>query len=364
MEEETRYCDFCGNELDEDEGTWVGEELLCDECCDDHTITCDRCGETIWTQDSEDDDHTFLCRSCFNDYYERCECCGTIMHNDFVNWRNDLPYCETCFDDFQDEIEEYSYKPDVTFFGDGKLYMGVELEVDEGGKDDENAHTLKEIANFRHEHIYIKADGSLEDGFEIVSHPMSLQYHQEEMDWESVLKEAVGMGYRSHQTSTCGLHVHVNRDAFGSNQAEQEEVIAKILFFVEKHWNEMFRFSRRSQYNMDRWSARYGFEKTGKEILEKAKSGYTSRYVAVNLKNYYTIEFRLFRGTLKYNTFIATLQMVQKICDVALSMSQEDLENLSWSEFVAGIETPELIQYLKERRLYINEKITIEEDEE
>ena len=64
MEEETRYCDFCGNELDEDEGTWIGDELLCDECCDDHTITCDRCGEAIWTQDSEDDDHTFLCRSC------------------------------------------------------------------------------------------------------------------------------------------------------------------------------------------------------------------------------------------------------------------------------------------------------------
>ena len=52
MEEETRYCDFCGNELDEDEDTWVGDELLCDECCDDHIITCDRCGETIWTQDS------------------------------------------------------------------------------------------------------------------------------------------------------------------------------------------------------------------------------------------------------------------------------------------------------------------------
>ena len=108
---------------------------------------------------------------------------------------------------------------------------------------------------------------------------------------------------------------------------------------------------------MDRWAARYGFEKTGKEILEKAKGSYTSRYVAVNLKNYYTIEFRLFRGTLKYNTFIATLQMVQKICDVALSMSQEELENLSWSEFVSNITEPQLIQYLKERRLYVNEKI-------
>jgi hypothetical protein len=256
-----------------------------------------------------------------------------------------------------DEIEQYSYKPNPEFFGDGKLFMGVELEVDEGGKDDDNAGTLKNIANSSDEHIYIKADGSLEDGFEIVSHPMTLQYHLEKMDWESVLKEAVDMGYRSHQTSTCGLHVHVNRDAFGSNQAEQEEVIAKILFFIEKHWAEMFKFSRRSQYNIDRWAARYGYEKTGKEILEKAKGSYTSRYVAVNLKNYYTIEFRLFRGTLKYNTFIATLQMVQKICDVALSMSQEELENLSWSEFVSNITEPQLIQYLKERRLYVNEKI-------
>ena len=253
--------------------------------------------------------------------------------------------------------KRYSYKPEAVFFGDGSLFMGVELEVDEGGKDNDNAGTLKEIANSSNNHIYIKSDGSLDDGFEIVSHPMTLAYHMYHMDWEDVLKEAVSMGYRSHQTSTCGLHVHVNRNAFGSNQAEQEEVIAKILYFVEAHWNELFRFSRRSHYNMDRWAARYGFEKTGRKILEKAKSGYTSRYVAVNLKNYYTIEFRLFRGTLKYNTFIATLQMVQKICDVALSMSQEELENLSWSEFVSNITEPQLIQYLKERRLYVNEKI-------
>ena len=59
--------------------------------------------------------------------------------------------------------------------------------------------------------------------------------------------------------------------------------------------------------NVARWSARFGFEKTGKQILEKAKSGCNGRYVAVNLNNYHTIEFRLFRGTLKYSTFIAML---------------------------------------------------------
>ena len=144
-------------------------------------------------------------------------------------------------------------------------------EVDEGGKDNDNAATLKSIANVHEENIYIKSDGSLEDGFEIVSHPMTLEYHAEEMNWKELLREAVSMGYRSHQTSTCGLHVHVNRNAFGDNQAEQEDVISRILFFVEKHWNERFTFSRRSSYNMSRWSARFGFEKTGKQILEKTE---------------------------------------------------------------------------------------------
>ena len=328
--EEVRICDYCGMELAEDEGTYVDDELLCEDCVADHCITCDHCGETIWTTECVTDDNSFLCQSCF--------------------------------EDLEDEIEDYSYKPTPIFYGDGKRYFGVELEVDDGGKDNDNAYRLKSIGNAQLETIYIKSDGSLDDGFEIVSHPMTLNYHIEEMNWKDIFREAVSMGYRSHQTSTCGLHVHVNRNAFGDNQTEQEEIISRILFFVEKHWNELFMFSRRSSYNMSRWSARFGFEKTGKQILEKAKSGCNGRYVAVNLNNYHTIEFRLFRGTLKYNTFIATLQMVNHICDVAISFSEEGIDAMSWSEFVSSIEEPELIQYLKERRLYVNEYVTESEE--
>lgn len=43
-------------------------------------------------------------------------------------------------------------------------------------------------------------------------------------------------------------------------------------------------------------------------------------------------------------------------------MSDDEISKLSWSEFVSGINEPELIQYLKERNLYINEKITSEEE--
>ncbi len=102
-------------------------------------------------------------------------------------------------------------------------------------------------------------------------------------------------------------------------------------------------------------------EKSGKEILDKSKD-YCNRYVAVNLRNYSTIEFRLFRGTLRYNTFIATLQFVSEICRVALTMSEEEIDSMSWCEFVRSIKYTELIHYLKERRLYINEEIHAEEE--
>ena len=176
------------------------------------------------------------------------------------------------------------------------------------------------------------------------------------------MHRAIHQGYRSHQTSTCGLHLHVNRNAFSDNQEEQDEVISRILYFVEHHWNELLKFSRRSEYTMNRWAARYGYEHTPKAIMDKAKKGGNGRYAAVNLCNYHTVEFRLFRGTLKYNTFIATIQLVNRICDAAMYNTDDSIAKLSWSDFVAEVTEPELIQYLKERQLYINDRV--EETEE
>ena len=96
------------------------------------------------------------------------------------------------------------------------------------------------------------------------------------------------------------------------------------------------------------------------EMLEHVKKGSGSRYTCVNLTNGGTIEFRMFRGTLKLNTLLATLQMVDHICDVALYLSDDELRDRSWSSFVSGIKEPELIQYLKERNLYVNEPIAAE----
>jgi len=190
---------------------------------------------------------------------------------------------------------------------------------------------------------------------------MSLDYHQSEMPWADILREAVSMGYRSHQSGTCGLHVHVSRDAFGSTASEQDAAIARVLYFFEKHWEELLKFSRRTSRQLDQWAARYGYKDHPREILDHAKKGGgRGRYSCVNLQNVETIEFRIFRGTLKLNTLIATLQLVDRVCDVAFYMTDDEVKSMSWTTFVAGCRAPELVQYLKERRLYVNEPVTVE----
>jgi len=310
--EEKIYCSHCGDVIEGDDYDTIYGEPICQNCVDDYTVVCDRCDSIVCNCDSHSDDDICLCGHCYENYYTRCEECNSIVHND----------------------DAYEY--------------------------DDYAEEILDIANEEDDHIYIKTYGSLDDGMELVSYPMTLDYHKD-FCCEDVMNYAVRLGYRSHQTNTCGLHIYVNRNSFGDERDEQDEVISRILYFVEHHWNEMLKFSRRSEYTINRWAARYGYENSPKAIMDKAKKNY-GRYVAVNLCNYATIEFRLFRGTFKYNTFIATIELVVKICDTACIMTDDEIAKLSWSEFVAGITEPELIQYLKEHCLYINEKITSEEE--
>ena len=150
--------------------------------------------------------------------------------------------------------------------------------------------------------IYLKSEAVkealLENGFEIVTHPMSLNYQCCHMPWETVLSTLKRMGYTSHNADTCGFHCHISRRALGDTFEEQEDTIARILYFMEKHWEELVKFSRRTQKQLERWAARYGYKDSPKEILKKAKGGY-GRYSCLNLSNDNTVEFRIFRGTLK-----------------------------------------------------------------
>lgn len=361
-------CDSCGGTISQEGLTEFGEALLCPSCLENVTLTCARCGERIWADENAGDRQTPLCQSCYDRYYIACSCCGRIIsENDafYPSDDDDETLCYECYNHchLQGKIHDYYYKPDPVFYGNGSRYLGVELEIDGGGESQTNATKIEKVANYQESLLYCKHDGSLNDGFELVTHPLTLKYHQEKMPWAKVLHKAAQLDYTSHQAGTCGLHIHVNRTAFGDTEDRQDACIARILYFFEKHWEELLKFSRRTQYQLNQWAARYGYKDQPKEILEHAKKGYhAGRYTCVNLTNHNTIEFRIFRGTLKPNTLIATLQLVDRICDMALYLSDEEIKSISWTSFASGCQEPELVQYLKERRLYVNEPVSAEQE--
>ena len=297
---------------------------------------------------------------------EDCISCHSLRKTfGYHAWKHndDNVYCSSCWDEHNDIIHEYNYTPDLVFHGKGLRHFGVELEIDDGGTVNSNAQKLLDIANKDVENLYIKTDGSLDEGLELVTHPMTLEYHLNEIPWAEVLRKAQSMGYLSHAAGTCGLHVHISRLAFGCTYEQQEAAIARLLYFVEKFWAELLRFSRRTQSQMNRWAARYGIRLTPSEQMNHAKNSCARRYTAVNLTNADTVEIRMFRGTLKLNTLKATLQMVNHLVEVAISMSDIAVQELSWFDFLDNINEPELIQYLKERRLYVNEPVSASEEE-
>ena len=327
-------CSCCGSEIDDDNYYEVEDCIVCEDCYDDSTFTCDCCGDRYFNDNAYGDGNTSVCRNCYENEYHRCERCNCLLHDDDVLWQDDYPYCQSCYDDISDDfINEYSYKPDP-------------------------AETLYNIANSDDNNLYIKSDGSLSDGMELVSHPCSLLYHKTKLPWAEIMEKAVSLYYRSHNTTTCGLHIHIGREDLGETVEKQEEVISRIMYFFESHWNEMFNFSRRTEYAVEHWASRYGYKEKPKEILEDAKKNRKGRYACVNITNYDTID------TLKYNTFIAALEMVDLICENAIRLNDTAIQKQSWNEFVIMIpeNCQELIRYLKERRLYVNEPVINEEE--
>lgn len=367
MMKEEKTCSSCGAEYPAEQLIQFGDAMLCRTCLNRETVVCYHCGKRIWLDDNCGDIVIPLCDHCYDEYYTNCSRCERVIHRDdaYYDDDDDEPYCSDCYNRCSANcvIHDYYYKPIPKFYGKNGRYFGVELEVDDAGEDDECADSVINIANASDEHIYCKHDGSLDNGFEIVTHPMTLDYHLNKMPWLDVVTKLREMGYLSHQANTCGLHVHVNRSSLGNIFSEQEATIARILYFFEKHWEELLKFSRRTNRQLDRWAARYGYKDRPKDILDHVKAGAgNGRYSCINLQNSDTIEFRIFRGTLKYNTIIATLQLVNRVCDVAFALSDDEIREMSWTTFVSGCTEPELIQYLKERNIYINEPVETEED--
>ena len=351
------YCEMCNELISNDDIYYIDscDMDLCDSCYESEIITCDGCGCDYLRDNVEEDangDH--YCEDCLSNDYAICENCGMAyrrdeMYDSGLGW-----YCDDCYNPV---IYPY-HEADVTleYFGNSKEekepYLGIELEVDRGGKDEGVAQYIADTlpGNF----VYFEEDSSIENGFEIITQPATYYYHYYLTNkYKEVMSYLKRNDYISHDASSCGLHIHVDREWFGDEENE-EKSITVLLYIFKKFHNELLKFSRRNKETLNRYCAMYDgveIEETVKNI--KNKNWYSfDRYKAINLTNYSTIEFRLFRGTLKLNTFIASLQLVRNMCTMAKEMKNpDDVDNLEWKDFLVQDEIKTYWEEVKNRRI-------------
>lgn len=226
------------------------------------------------------------------------------------------------------------------------LLLGAEIEVDCGGKSEEHAKKVLQIMNGEdtwdtEKHIYCVRDGSLIDGLEFPTQPCSLNYHKT-LPYKEMFEYLDDNGYKAHDTETCGLHVHINRSFFGDNESE---CIGKLMYIVEKFNNEFSIIGRRNC----RYSKFWGY--SGEKCKELYQKGYQlkDKYHAINLLHTDTIEIRAFKGTLKYSTFMNTLEFVSNLATFVKNHTEKDIENMNWSDLYNTF-SDELKKYYDERK--------------
>ena len=304
-------CMDCGRVINQTYDSYITHygRRICNACRQNYSY-CANC-EDLFPDDELDSDE--LCADCQSRGMQRCRECGCWFDEDDLDADG---YCEDCRPD--DFIHEYSYKPEPEFFGDAEndKYMGVELEIGKGGYSNVNA----EVIMAGKSELYAKEDGSVDQGFELVTHPMSIDYHLNEFGWEGIMDRAKARGYAGpHGT---GIHVHVSRDFFGTDYETQSEHISNLIYFVEKNWQEIVTFARRTPGEIEQWSGRYlrhgenYADYSPAKLMDVARRN-GSRYHAINLRNSDTVEIRIFRSTTNVKIMRAYLQFVDVITDLS-----------------------------------------------
>ena len=326
------------------------EKYYCEDCYPE-IITCDFCLREFHKSTMEDDHINCACSECMEESVIYCsECEQLVMIDDTEEWMNEK-VCYTCMENIRQNlkyISPYEYKPVPNFHSlpneINEPFFGWELEIDR--KESISKEELEKHAEYIHDaansaemsdyekYCYLKFDGSIKNGMEVISHPATFNFHMQEMKISEILYEAEQLGYSSHDVGTCGLHIHISRSAFGTRPGEEELNIAKLLLFFETNWNNIVKFSRRSQKSITDYCNRYGLKEGEKprELLEKAKQ--FGRFFAVNLKNEKTVEIRIFRGTLKLETFTACLQFTHLITELVSSLKVQQVLDLTWTDLI------------------------------
>lgn len=237
------------------------------------------------------------------------------------------------------QIMNHSYRVEsaLGFVGNPirNVYFGVELEL---ATIDSSSSTLlaaqTEVPQLIDESfIRLKADSSINGGFEIVTAPAGMTIHKTR--WKQFFATPPK---HLKVTDRCGMHVHFSKSPFTQ---EQLRTMHRFMTYVD-HVKKIEMIAERSA---NRYT-QYIYKHNTNEIDNP-----TTKYEALNLAPRATAEVRVFASTLDWRTFCKNLEFVCGLTHIGLTSWQGE-----WDEFTRFIHArpktyPNLLAYMKSKGL-------------
>ena len=132
---------------------------------------------------------------------------------------------------------------------------------------------------------------------------------------------------RSYNTESCGMHVHMSKNAFTG---------LHLYKFTRMFYHNpafILRMSRRKSVRFNQWSKCSLGDESIVKIAKNEQQNY-SRYSALNVQRRSTVECRIFRGTLAPAGFYANMEFLHGLYNYTKRMGMEDLSPLKFSIYM------------------------------
>lgn len=333
-DDEYTTCDLCDDEIRRDEvirlsysariwyrGGRRDVSNLCDSCGSEHTTVCDDCGDTVPRDHANCIGDEIVCDGCRDENYSYCDDCEEYHHHRHpcdCGRKSDL-------------VHDYGYRPYMRFHGTLKGlegYIGVELEVNTSDSVDHAEAVIDQLGS---DHVYLKEDGSIGEGFEIVTHPHTLA--EQRKLWE---KWEAPAGMTSARSGKCGIHVHYSRKGLSDLH------INRMVVFLNAPENLRFIecIAQRSSN---------GYCKVMPKTIAAQKTW--DRYEALNLCNDKTIEFRIFRGNTRKERILKCIEFAVATVNWTRDRSYRELSHGNFITYVQKNSKlyPNLNSFIKEK---------------
>lgn len=349
-------CEFCGSRRPKEDNILkinLGKALL--NFCDNDCIIlyglkkCNHCSKWHNKNELQESSRGHVCIPCLSAFFHICSECNNIyrltdlLQSDSSNDR----ICHNCHENSKKLIHDHSYKPIFSFqkmVWENTRYLGIELEIEipENYSRSKIADRIKVWLSQQpktksgkkiNKLVYMKNDGSLNNGIEIVFHPFTLKAFHENFKLQPFLKFL--QDNNAQISRNCGMHVHVSKEKLTTNQ------LLRGKWFFHKCEQFLKKFSDRSKFDYCR------FDSVVRDNPYEQEYGHYS-VLNLGVENSKTLEVRIFNATLDYKKFLANLQFSDVFVDYiqnapGLTFFKTASSHIIWQDF---------IDYAKRKNMY------------